>query len=46
VGPTRPLSRAERWSREYFFSGAVHMSNPVDDSQKVAIHGPRETRMV
>jgi hypothetical protein len=27
------------------FSGAVHLSNPVDDSQKVDIHGPREIRM-
>jgi hypothetical protein len=41
-----PLSRAERWSREHFFSGAVHPSNPVDNSQKVTIYGPREICMV
>jgi hypothetical protein len=27
-------------------SGAVHPSNPVDDSQKVAICGPHEIRMI
>jgi hypothetical protein len=41
-----PLNRAERWSQEHFFSGVVHSSNPVDDSQKVTIHGPREIRIV
>jgi hypothetical protein len=41
-----PLSRAKRWSREHFCSAAVHPSNPVDDPRKVAIHGPREIRMV
>jgi hypothetical protein len=45
-GSHGPLSRAERWSREHFFSGAVHLSNPVDDSWKVAIYGPCEIRMV
>jgi hypothetical protein len=37
-GSHEPLSRAKRWSREHFFSGAVHPSNPVDDSQKVATY--------
>jgi hypothetical protein len=41
-----PLSRAERWSREHFFSEVVHPSNPVDDSRKFAIRGPREIRIV
>jgi hypothetical protein len=36
-----PLSRAKRWSREHFFSGSVHPSNPVDDSRKVAMYGDR-----
>jgi hypothetical protein len=36
-----PLSRAERWSWEHFFSGALHPSNPVDDSWKVATYGDR-----
>jgi hypothetical protein len=40
-GSRRPLSRAERWSREHFFSGVVHLSNPVDDSQKVDTYGDR-----
>jgi hypothetical protein len=40
------LNRAERWSQEHFFLGAVHSSNPVDDSRKAAICGPREIRMV
>jgi hypothetical protein len=38
-GSHRPLSRAESWSREHFFSGAVHLSNPIDDSRKVAMYG-------
>jgi hypothetical protein len=33
-GPHRPLSRTEGWSRKHFFSGAVHLSNPVDDPMK------------
>jgi hypothetical protein len=37
----RPLSRAERWCREHFFSGAVHLSNHVDDSWRVATYGYR-----
>jgi hypothetical protein len=36
-----PLSRAERWSRKHFFSGAVHPSNPIDNSWKVATYGDR-----
>jgi hypothetical protein len=32
--------------REIFFSRAVAMSIAVDDSRKVATHGPREIRMV
>jgi hypothetical protein len=30
----RPISRAERWSREHFFLGAVYSSNAVDDFTK------------
>jgi hypothetical protein len=45
-GSRGPLSRAKRRSRKHFFSGAVHSPNPVDDSRNVAIHGPREIRMV
>jgi hypothetical protein len=41
-----PLSRAERWSREHFFLKAAHLSNPVDDSRNVAIHGPHEIHTV
>jgi hypothetical protein len=37
-GSREPLSWAERWSREHFFSGAVYPSNPVDDSRKVATY--------
>jgi hypothetical protein len=47
------LSRVPRatqpgWEVEsgVLFLGAVHPSNPVDDSWKVAIRGPREIRMV
>jgi hypothetical protein len=40
-GSHGPLSRAERWSREHFFSGVVHPSNPIDDSRKVAKYGDR-----
>jgi hypothetical protein len=29
-----PLSRAKRWSREHFFSGAVHLSNAINDFTK------------
>jgi hypothetical protein len=35
----RPHSRAERGSREHFFSGAVHPSNSVDSVPKVAMYG-------
>jgi hypothetical protein len=41
-----PLRQAERWSQEHFFSGVVHLSNPIDDSQKVAIRRPCEIRMI
>jgi hypothetical protein len=41
-----PLRQAERWSQEDLFFGVVHLSNPIDDSQKVAIHRPREIRVV
>jgi hypothetical protein len=37
-GSRRPLSQAERWSREHFFSGVVHPSNPFDDSWKVTTY--------
>jgi hypothetical protein len=40
-----PLSQAERWSRKHFFSGPVHLSNPIDDSRKVVTYRdrPQET---
>jgi hypothetical protein len=40
-GSHGPLSQAERWSWEHFFSGAVHPSNPVNDSWKVATYEDR-----
>jgi hypothetical protein len=33
-GSCGSLSRAERWSREHFFSGAVYLSDSVDDFTK------------
>jgi hypothetical protein len=33
-GSHGPLSRVEWWSREHFFSGAMHPSNPVDNLMK------------
>jgi hypothetical protein len=45
-GSRGPLNRAERWSWEHFFLRAVHLSNPIDNSWKVSIGGPREIRMI
>jgi hypothetical protein len=37
-GSHGPLSRAERWSREHFFSGTVNLSNSVGSVWKVAMY--------